>query len=77
VAVDRCVCHDVRFSKLKAMAERAGGDLDALSRKTGVGNGCGMCIPYIKVMLRTGQTEIPVMRPEQIRALLEQDQASA
>lgn len=77
MAVDRCVCHDVRFSKLKALAERSGSDLDALSRKTGVGNGCGMCIPYVKVMLRTGQTEIPVMRPEQIRALLESDPHSA
>lgn len=59
--VSRCICHDISFAELKKLAEAGARDLEALSRQTGCGTGCGMCIPYIRVMLATGQTDLPVM----------------
>lgn len=59
--VDRCVCHQVTFRELKQIADRDGADLEELSRRTHCGTGCGMCRPYIEVMLATGRTELPVM----------------
>ncbi len=47
--VDRCVCKSISFSRLKELADQGHGDLDALSKKTGCGTGCGMCVPYIRV----------------------------
>lgn len=70
MAVDRCYCHQVTFAKLKELAARTGPDLDALSKATGCGTGCGLCIPYIRVMLKTGQTDLPVLSPADVQRVL-------
>jgi bacterioferritin-associated ferredoxin len=54
--IDRCVCRDVTFDELRTMARREGLGLAALMRRTGAGEGCGLCTPYLTLMLRTGQT---------------------
>jgi bacterioferritin-associated ferredoxin len=64
MGVDRCVCVGVSFEELKRIAERTGEGLDGLRARTGCGGGCGLCVPYIRQMLRTGQTDLPVMPPE-------------
>ncbi|TVQ63563.1 MAG: (2Fe-2S)-binding protein [Phycisphaerales bacterium] len=70
MSVDRCMCHDVTFAELRELADRGAGDLQALARETGCGTGCGLCVPYIRVMLRTGQTVLPVMTASEFRALI-------
>lgn len=70
MAVDRCYCHQVTFAALKELSARTGPDLDALSNATGCGTGCGLCIPYIRVMLKTGQTDLPVLSPTDIERAL-------
>lgn len=74
MAVDRCICHKVRFATLLELSQRVGRDLDALSKETQCGTGCGMCVPYIQLMLATGRTSLPVMRPEDIKRILEEKQ---
>lgn len=62
MGVNRCICHDVPFTELKSMLEGdPGTTLHELARKTGCGTGCGMCVPYIKRMMETGETDLPVM----------------
>lgn len=68
--VTRCVCHDVTFAELKGLTLEVGADLDALAARTGCGTGCGTCVPYIQLMLRTGRTEFPVITGAQFAALL-------
>lgn len=68
--VTRCVCHDVTFAELKSLCAVVGPDQDALAARTGCGTGCGTCVPYIQLMLRTGRTEFPVMTGAQFAALL-------
>ncbi|MCC6425380.1 MAG: (2Fe-2S)-binding protein [Phycisphaerales bacterium] len=68
--VDRCVCHDITFERLKQLADERGIDAAGLRELTGCGGGCGMCIPYIHVMLRTGQTSLPVMQTGDFRVAL-------
>lgn len=67
--VDRCVCHDVTFAELRALAMRTGVDLDGLSARTGCGTGCGCCLPYIRLMLRTGDVDFPVLTSTQLQRL--------
>ena len=62
--VNRCICHDVTFAELRVLAKRVGPDLAELSRRTGCGTGCGCCVPYIRLMLATGQVDFPVMSPQ-------------
>jgi len=65
--VDRCVCHSVTLGELKALADelRARTGLEVgvqdLSRRTGCCTGCGMCRVYVERMLRTGETELPLL----------------
>lgn len=65
MAVDRCVCHEVSFAKLKAIAQRKGLDFDGLQRATACGSSCGLCEQYIRRMLETGRTVFEPFPPEQ------------
>jgi bacterioferritin-associated ferredoxin len=64
--IDRCVCYQERFAALKQVAEATGADsVDALQQHVAFGLGCGMCHPYVRRMLRTGETAFDrVIRPE-------------
>ena len=66
--VDRCVCHNITFRELHAIALAEKADLAALSARTGCATSCALCRPYIQLMLATGQTEFPVLTEEQCKA---------
>lgn len=70
MAVDRCICHNVTFAELKKLADGGVRDLDELSNRTGCGTGCGMCIPYIRVMLATGIPDLPVLSTQQADSIV-------
>jgi bacterioferritin-associated ferredoxin len=53
--IDRCVCTGVSFAGLAGIARREKLSLEMLGRRTGAGEGCGTCRPYLRRMLRTGQ----------------------
>ena len=54
--IDRCVCLDRRFVDLLSEAGARGFGLDDLMRETGCGDRCGLCRPYLRRMLSTGET---------------------
>ena len=56
VAVSMCVCRGVPFSDLLPLARAAGWGLETLMRETGCGAGCGLCRPYLRRMLASGET---------------------
>ena len=54
--IDRCVCCERPFAELHAEARRHGiVDVETLQRHMAFGTGCGLCVPYVKRMLRTGE----------------------
>ncbi len=55
--IARCVCTNLTFAELLDTAVRECLDLAALRRRTGASDGCGLCTPYLRTALRTGQTE--------------------
>jgi bacterioferritin-associated ferredoxin len=63
VLVSRCVCRDVEFSQLLPRARAAKWELADLIRETGCGGQCGLCRPYLKRMLSTGETEFYELLP--------------
>jgi hypothetical protein len=57
ICVDRCVCFDRSFDELSAIARTCGAtSLEALQEETEFGLACRICNPYVRRMLRTGQT---------------------
>ena len=56
VTVDRCICMRMPFATLLPIARQRGWDLEDLTRETGCGRQCGLCRPYLKKMLQTGDT---------------------
>lgn len=44
------------FHRLLTVAQREAWDLDTLMRETGCGARCGLCRPYLRRMLATGET---------------------
>ena len=67
VLVAMCVCRRVPFAALLPLARAEGWGLDELAAATGCGAGCGLCRPYLRRMLITGETEF--------RELLREDTA--
>lgn len=57
VFINRCICTDRKFCDLVDEARRCGQGFDALSEATGAGRHCGLCRPYLRRALETGQTE--------------------
>ncbi len=58
--VTRCVCHRVEFSEIKRLAQ-SGLTIAQISAQTKCCTGCGLCRPYVYVVLTTGATSIPVL----------------
>lgn len=59
--VTRCVCHNLSFDELKRRADAESLSLDELKERTRCATGCGMCEPYIQLMLLTGETRFRVL----------------
>ncbi|MEO1130395.1 MAG: (2Fe-2S)-binding protein [Planctomycetota bacterium] len=66
MAVDRCVCHQVTFTELLRLHREEGLDLEGLQDRTGACTGCGSCEPYVRLTLRTGVVDHPVLTAGQI-----------
>ena len=57
VTIDRCVCFGQPFADLKAVAEATGATtVEGLQAVVGFGRKCGLCRPYVRRMLATGET---------------------
>ncbi len=57
----KCRCHGVRFSKMKELAQQKGLTTVAeLQRHLQFGDNCRRCVPFVRQMLETGQTEFVV-----------------
>lgn len=55
--IDRCYCYQVPFDRLKDVAEETGADsIEALQGHVCFGANCQLCHPYVRRMLRTGET---------------------
>ncbi len=60
--VTKCVCADVTFEKMKEIAEkRHCKTIACIQRYVTFGESCGMCRPYVKKMLETGETSFEVI----------------
>lgn len=63
--VRACLCYPHSFAELKRLAEqnhwRTVADITAA---VGCGSGCGLCGPYLALMLQTGETEFAILPPE-------------
>jgi len=64
--VDRCVCCERMFSELYDVARSSGArTVEELQQVVEFGTGCGTCIPYVEIVLATGQTVLPLLGASQ------------
>jgi bacterioferritin-associated ferredoxin len=56
VTVSMCVCRRFPFERLLPLARARQWTLDDVMRETGCGDSCGLCRPYLRRMLDTGET---------------------
>lgn len=56
--VNRCICHSRNFSDIKKHAEEKGyTEIKELQAENYCSNSCGLCIPYVEMVLESGETE--------------------
>lgn len=55
--IDRCVCFNVPFADLAEVARQTGAaSVEGLQAHRRFGQKCRLCHPYVRRMLRTGET---------------------
>jgi len=55
--VSSCLCHSCSFEKIKQVAaDRDIETVEQLQEEDICGTSCGMCIPYVEMVLENGQT---------------------
>ena len=55
--IDRCYCYGQTFADLRDVARETGAQsVEALQEHVVFGENCALCHPYVRRMLRTGQT---------------------
>lgn len=57
ISITRCICRGRKFAELLPLAHENGWDLQTLMNSTGCGAQCGLCRPYLRRMLETGETD--------------------
>jgi bacterioferritin-associated ferredoxin len=56
--ITKCICHDRTFEKIKAHAAKKNySTVEELQEGDYCCNNCGLCAPYVEMMLETGETE--------------------
>lgn len=68
--VDRCICHNRSFEDLLSLARDNGLDAEAVRTATGCGTSCGLCWPYVRLTIATGEVRHALSTPEAIEARL-------
>ena len=71
MSVNRCICHHLMFTDLKQIAERDRLSFDELIRRTRCCTGCGLCEPYVRLMMETGKTAFEVLEPAEVDAIMQ------
>ncbi len=56
ISVTMCVCRRFPFERLLPLVRAEGWSLADVMRETGCGDNCGLCRPYLRRMLETGET---------------------
>jgi bacterioferritin-associated ferredoxin len=64
ISVTQCLCRRQPFTLLLPLAREHGWTLETLIRETGCGGQCGLCRPYLRKMLATGETEFSELLTE-------------
>ena len=72
MTVSRCVCYDISFEELKERSKENNLSFDELQQTTGCSTGCGMCEPYVRLMLNTGQTSFQPLPPHEADQILKE-----
>ncbi len=62
--VTRCICHDRTFEEIKEYAREYGySKISQLQNDRFCSCSCGLCIPYVEIVLESGQTEFQPGEP--------------
>jgi bacterioferritin-associated ferredoxin len=63
--IDRCVCFDRSFAQVLAECAAKKRSIQEIELEFGCGGGCGLCRPYLRRCLRTGETSFHQIITEQ------------
>ncbi len=61
MAIDRCICHKISFEEIRKISETQNfNTIEQLQEKRICSTNCRLCVPYIKVLLKTGKTSFSI-----------------
>jgi bacterioferritin-associated ferredoxin len=67
--VNRCICSEVPFWTIAALAKQ-GKTFEQIRAATRCCDGCGTCEPYVRVVIATGKTDLPLLSGPQQDAIM-------
>ena len=61
--VVKCICNDISFAEMKEFMSRENIHLfEELAGLMKIADNCALCVPYIRKMTETGETEFGIIR---------------
>ncbi len=69
-----CVCMKTTFRQWLALKKRNGWSFEQAAEETRCGVNCETCQPYLRVVEATGQTELPILQPEEFDLILSEEE---
>ncbi|MBL8756912.1 MAG: hypothetical protein JNK35_00610 [Phycisphaerae bacterium] len=63
------MCHDVPFERVRWLRDQ-GLSLEQIVASTGCTTGCGMCGPYVRLVMRTGRTRFAVLPADEAARIM-------
>ncbi len=71
MAVNRCICCEQDFAVALPVARKfTCTTVAGLQEHIEISTGCGLCIPYVQRMVETGETDLPVLSPDEAQELI-------
>lgn len=64
--VRACICYPHTFAEIALLArEQKWTQVEQITKALGCGGGCGLCRPYLLLLLRTGETAFALLSEEE------------
>lgn len=74
--VSRCICENVSFARIAELAQPPNGlDFEQIRERTNCCTGCGMCEPYVRLVIEQGVSSLPILSAQQCDEIMDRAKA--
>jgi bacterioferritin-associated ferredoxin len=71
--INQCNCKRMTFDQWLTLVRKNQWTLEQAAQETQCGQGCGTCKKYLQVVYATGETDLPMLLPEEYDEIIKDE----